>query len=148
MGTHAAIGVQSDQGPFAIESIYCHYDGYLDHVGKTLLKYYNTPKLVRELIALGDISSLGYKIGEKHDFDNPRSDWCAAYHRDRNEPWSAVCPITSQSIQDFLDAYGVDYYYIFVEKENRWYVKTNSEYDSVFKPLDYTIDCYHEDLTN
>lgn len=148
MGTNAAIGILSENEQISIDSIYCHYDGYLDHTGKTLLKHYNTPALVRELVALGDISGLGNKVGEKHDFGAPpQTEWCTAYHRDRNEPWDSVGTATSGSIQEFLEFYSVEYFYLFVEKENRWYVKVR-DVVGVFEPLAEIIECYNEDLTN
>ena len=42
-----------------IKSIYCHWDGYLTSVGRTLFHHYSDPAKVRALITLGDISSLG-----------------------------------------------------------------------------------------
>lgn len=95
MATRSKIGVQQPDG--TIHSIYCHWDGYPDGVGKTLLNYYNTPTAREQLIALGDLSSLGSKIGEKHPFDwrdgnmsaieheKLYGDWCLAFGRDRGE---------------------------------------------------------------
>lgn len=145
MGTHAAIGIQNENQ--SIDSIYCHYDGYLDGAGRQLLNYYNTPELVRELVALGDISGLGKRVGEKHDFNSTKNfEWCVAYHRDRGDAWESVGTITTHSIREFLDTYAVEYFYIFVESEKRWYVKTNV--DALFMPLVDAIESFAEDLTN
>lgn len=46
------------------------------------------PDKVDQLLALGDISSLGGQIGEKHPFEASftlEKDWTTAYHRDRGE---------------------------------------------------------------
>ena len=95
MATRCKIGVQQPDG--TIRSIYCHWDGYPAGVGKKLLNYYNTPTARDELIAPGDLSSLGSKIGEKHPFDwrdgnmsaieheQLYGDWCTAFGRDRGE---------------------------------------------------------------
>ena len=67
MATRSRIGILNDDG--TVDSIYCHWDGYLSHNGKILFEHYTDPAVVQELIALGDISSLGIDIGEKHPFD-------------------------------------------------------------------------------
>ena len=84
MGTRSRIAIANSDGSFT--SIYCHWDGYPEGVGATLLKHYTTYAKVRELMALGDLSSLGDEIGEKHDFESRGyHDWCKAYGRDRGE---------------------------------------------------------------
>lgn len=95
MATRCKIGVADMDG--GIRSIYCHWDGYPEHVGKTLLKHYNTPQAREQLISLGHLSTLGSKIGEKHPGDWHGSgltaikheelygDWCSAYGRDHGE---------------------------------------------------------------
>jgi hypothetical protein len=56
MSTRSLIaGIQPDK---TIKSIYCHFDGYLDGVGKKLYENYMDPVKVNELLALGDMSSL------------------------------------------------------------------------------------------
>lgn len=70
MGTRSRIGLELPDGTFG--SIYCHWDGYPGYNGKILLGHYSDPAKVEELISLGDLSSLGAEIGEKHDFNRPR----------------------------------------------------------------------------
>ena len=91
MGTRSSIAIKTEDG---IKAIYCHWDGYVDHNGRLLKEFYNTTDKVKELIALGDLSTLGSMIGQKHDFDSkygpePELDltgnWCLAYGRDRGE---------------------------------------------------------------
>lgn len=62
MGTRSGISIINLDD--SIESIYCHYDGYLLGVGATLLKSYSTIASVRALIALGGISYLSETISE------------------------------------------------------------------------------------
>jgi hypothetical protein len=60
MATHAYIGVSGPEGPNpTVKFIYCHWDGYPEHVGMILSKHFDTPFKVNKLIELGDISSLG-----------------------------------------------------------------------------------------
>lgn len=87
MATRSLIGkLNSDN---TVNYIYCHWDGYPSHNGAILQEHYNTLEKVDALLALGDLSSLGKEIGEKHDFDfhfgKPNEDWCTAYGRDREE---------------------------------------------------------------
>lgn len=97
MGTRSDIIVQRTDGKWA--RVYCHWDGYLSHNGKIISEHYNSQELAEALVSLGDISSLGEEIGEKHDFDygvtldhekdkeeyNRLRRMCTFYGRDREE---------------------------------------------------------------
>ena len=74
MGTNSFIGqMQEDE---SIRGIYCHFDGYVEHAGYTLLRHYNKNRdKVSELLDLGNLSFLG---------PGPRDGTCA-YARDRKE---------------------------------------------------------------
>ena len=102
MSTRSRIGVirgiaeQDGHQAVIVESIYCHFDGYPEGVGQTLIDHWTDPKKVNRLIALGDLSALGTVIGKKHDFDrhligsrdreSPHDmGWCCVYGRDRGE---------------------------------------------------------------
>jgi hypothetical protein len=56
MSTRSTISVEHVDG--SIESVYCHFDGYLAGVGNTLLSSYNSYDKVKELVSYGDISVL------------------------------------------------------------------------------------------
>lgn len=53
--------------PVLPKSIYCHYDGTLEHTGLTLYQYYNNKEKVKELIDKGDNSGIQSNI-ENIDF--------------------------------------------------------------------------------
>jgi hypothetical protein len=57
MSTRSRIGILNDDR--SVTSIYCHFDGYPSGVGAILVAHYHDTVKVRELISLGDISSLG-----------------------------------------------------------------------------------------
>ena len=59
MSTRSRIAIENESG--IVNSIYCHFDGYISGVGKTLFNHYDKEKL-QKLIELGDISSLGESI--------------------------------------------------------------------------------------
>jgi hypothetical protein len=92
MGTRARIGIQLPSG--AIKSIYTHWDGYPEHHAVILNKHYKSLKLARELIKLGDLSTMGETIGEQHGFEQHAPEgapsWCTSYTRDRGETGCAA----------------------------------------------------------
>jgi len=71
MATRSRIAIENQDG--TVQSIYCHFDGYVDGVGKRLFNHYDREKL-KKLIELGDISSLGESTENT-----------VAYARDRGE---------------------------------------------------------------
>ena len=129
MGTRSRIGVMHGD---KVKSVYCHYDGYLEHNGAILLEHYDSVK-ANQLVALGDLSSLRSKIGEKHafsQFDLPAEeveaykeltrDWCTFYGRDRGE--QDVSWKVAHTFEEFLeqvDTCGGEYYYIM--ENGAWY---------------------------
>jgi hypothetical protein len=129
MATRGRIGILNDDG--TVLSIYCHYDNYLTGSGRTLLEHYNDEAKVRELMKLGDISSLGSELGEKHPFDAPTigspayteykqkyGKWCKAYGRDRGESKSDA--IKYSRVSEFYNN-GEEYNYLFAE--GQWTVQ-------------------------
>ena len=107
MATRSLIGIKLDN---IVKTIYCHWDGYPEHVGELLVNYYNTPTAITTLMELGDLSSL-----------DATSDECTAYHRDRNEPWGMVEPrdVNASEMTSVGIEYGVDYVYIY-NNEFEW----------------------------
>jgi len=95
MATRSTIALDFADG--TIGQVYAHWDGYLSHNGRILAEYYSNPFILRDLIDLGDISSLRPNIGTKHpfsQFDNGMSseeftalysDMTTFYGRDRGE---------------------------------------------------------------
>lgn len=83
MGTRSTIALEFADG--TVQQVYCHWDGYLDHNGKILQEHYSDPFKLRELIDLGDLSSLAPNIGSQHAFEKAPEGECTFYKRDRNE---------------------------------------------------------------
>ena len=100
--------------------IYCNFDGYQTGVGRILKLYYSTPEKVEQLIDMGDMSSIGKFIGEKHDFSNCPDGECNFYGRDRGEDnvdaWTRV-------INNSWKGSGCDYDYLFKPSTGLWYVR-------------------------
>lgn len=111
MSTNATIAIQRKNGTRT--AIYLHHDGYIEAAGATLQLAYNTAEKVEKLLALGDLSCIGYHTeptDETHDFENRQPHICVAYHRDRGEAFRQ-----SDSVQEFN--------YIFDERDACWYVE-------------------------
>lgn len=141
MGTRSAIAVAHGNN---IKAIYCHWDGYLSHNGVILQKYYNSAK-ANNLVALGNISSLGTDIGEAHDLDRLdimckydedgfRSD-TNFYGRDRGE---LNCEFntfnsTTEFVSTMESVYGCDYFYLMCNGE--WSVSFGEEFTLLSQEL-------------
>jgi len=128
MGTRSRIGVMHGD---VVKSVYCHWDGYLEHNGAILQEHYNSAK-ANELVSLGDLSSLRPNIGDEHAFSQFDTDMtqdeyyekygemCTFYGRDRKETgteWKVA-----HTFAEFLeqcDNCCAEFYYIM--KEGVWY---------------------------
>lgn len=115
MSTRSRIAIQRDAG---FESIYCHSDGYVEGVGKTLAEHYSNVDQVELLIALGDISYVEARVapepGEPHGFGNAAEGVTVAYGRDRGE--TGCEPVSSHNLialQALADASSAEYLYVF-----------------------------------
>ena len=105
MATRSLIGIKLDNN--IVKTIYCHWDGYPEGVGQTLVNCYNTPAAITELMELGDLSTLEGITSQ-----------CKAYHRDRNEPWGMVEPRDMDAntiVKDGVNDYDADYIYVYNE---------------------------------
>ena len=132
MGTRSRIAVMHGD---KCKSVYCHWDGYLEHNGLILQEHYDSSK-ANHLVALGDLSSLRPNIGEKHAFSHfdltpadreqyklDHGDSCTFYGRDRGETGTDFK--VAQTFEEFLeqcDNCGAEYYYII--KDGVWYCGT------------------------
>ena len=99
MATRSTIGIKKEDG--TIDLIYCHWDGYLEGVGKTLKQNYTNEQKIQQLISLGSVSSLGDEIFPKtnHSFDSPEKNVTVFYGRDRGE-----------TDVDYIKVYSLDEY--------------------------------------
>jgi hypothetical protein len=98
--------------------ISCHFDGYPEGVGKTLLNFYSNPDKVAALINLGDISCLKKEVAPQgaHSNGNPEKDVTIAYMRDcGEEDCEALEDDTANGVANSIEPSG--YVYIFDGKE-------------------------------
>jgi hypothetical protein len=130
MGTRSRIGVMHGD---VVKSVYCHWDGYLEHNGVILQEHYNSAR-ANNLVALGDLSSLRPELGEKHAFSQFElraeevagyklltENWCTFYGRDRGESGSEFkVAHTFAEFTEQCDHCGAEFYYIM--RDGVWYV--------------------------
>jgi len=140
MGTRSRIGVMHGDN---VKSVYCHWDGYLEHNGAILQEHYDSVK-ANQLVALGDLSSLRPEIGEKHAFSQFElraeevagyklltENMCTFYGRDRGE--EGVEWKTHTNFVDFfaeVEGSWCEWYYIM--RDGVWYVGNRYEKDEQF----------------
>ena len=151
MGTRSRIGVMHGD---KCKSVYCHWDGYLEHNGAILQEHYDSSK-ANHLVSLGDLSSLKATIGEKHAFSQFElraeevagfnlltENMCTFYGRDRGESGTEFkVAHTFEEFLDQADGCGAEYYYIM--KDGVWYCGTTYENTH---PLSKTLTALTEAL--
>ena len=96
-------------------------------MGRMLDEYYNDINKIKDLIKLGDLSSLREKINpdstKTHTFDEPQEDVTVAYHRDRNEDWKHTKSLNCNSLDDLNDKLkysDIEYIYLYDMKNKKW----------------------------
>lgn len=108
MATTSTIAVQHADG--TVSQIYCHFDGYLSGVGKTLLTHYNTLEQAEALVAMGGASCIRETL-ETSEF----------YHRNSQE--ELTVEKYSSWADYFLNAQTEGYDYVFTPDAG-WLVMT------------------------
>lgn len=97
MGTAAMIGIYNEDG--SVTASYCHYDGYVEGVGRTLVENYNT-QYDAEIVAKG-----GYMSSLEEDYLDTRQ---VAVHTDPAVEFDSV----SNFLSEGADYAGADYLYL------------------------------------
>ena len=105
MGTRARIGIQLNDN--SILSVYHHWDGYPQWLGRILVSHFNTKEKVADLIDGGDMSTCwadeiwGKKL--------PQGEYAPEYYSARGED----CPPRYDQTRDEFLSNGEEYSYIF-----------------------------------
>ena len=132
-GTRWLVGIEAPSGK--IVSTYGHYDGYPEHAGKMLKKYYNNTGKVKQLMKLGKqgISTIdkSMKGGKDHSFNNTKKGETVFYGRDRGQKGSMSSTWGNRDKVKFSS--GEEFAYIWSAKDKKWYYK--SRYSN---PQDWT----------
>jgi hypothetical protein len=138
MATRSTIAIEYADG--TVGQVYCHWDGYLAYNGKLLQEHYTDPFKLRDLIDLGDLSSLQSEIGVEHpfsyhgsdiskeDYEKKFSGMCTFYGRDRGETGTEAKKFVD--FQDYLAHHQYEEYEYILRQVNGqavWYVKCHDE---------------------
>ena len=126
MGTHAMIGIYNSADG-SVDASYCHYDGYLEGVGKVLVEHYNT-QYDAEIVARG-----GYLSSLSFDYAESRQE---SVHSDIAVPYESV----QQFMKNGYNYYGADYIYLF--DGTAWFFATSGE---MFEEVEMNLN---NELTN
>lgn len=145
MATRSTIALEFADG--TVQQVYSHWDGYLEHNGRLLVKHYSDPFKLRDLIDLGDVSSLKEEIGIQHAFSHLDSEMPADeyealygnmttfYARDRGETGTMAHKFTD--FADYADNFQHEEYAYILRRDGAWYVK---QYSADFEPLLPALD--------
>lgn len=137
MSTRCLIGVEYEDK--TIRFIYCHSDGYIDGVGKTLKENYTDPDIVESLLSLGNISSLG-RIPEnkaQNIFQEAMGKWLLMPSIENRLAMEKAMAVE----HDYCDAYGGEDEVANEVKDREEYMRTQSdaEYRYLFTGDDWLV---------
>ena len=116
MATRSRIGIQLKDD--SVLSVYHHWDGYPEWLGKQLMEHYNTRDKVTELIDGGDMSVCLTDEGEP----SPR------YYSQRGED----CPPRLDKDMEEFFADGEEYSYIF--RNDNWFAYDMHQFEDMIAP--------------
>jgi hypothetical protein len=133
MATRSTIALEFADG--TVQQVYSHWDGYVEHNGAILFEHYSDPFKLRDLIDLGDISSLGPNIGSQHPFSPHESaDAKAAYDaaekegattfygRDRGE--TGIEARKFANFEDYKANHQYEEFEYILRTDGKWYVSS------------------------
>jgi hypothetical protein len=120
MATRSTIALEFADG--TVQQVYCHWDGYLEHNGKILAEHYSDPFKLRDLIDLGDLSSLDERVGTQHSFEKAPEGECTFYARDRNE--SGCGAKKFKDYADYVENHQYEEFEYILRTDGQWYVKS------------------------
>lgn len=137
MATRSIIAAKQDNGTF--KAIYCHWDGFVQGVGKILFDHYKDKKMVNQLLSLGHISALGIKPIEDPngwDYKKRNTDLTVTYKSrgDKGVEPEILRGKKRACVTQYGGKMGAEFIYLF--ENNKWYVQCGM---SIFKPLEDKI---------
>ena len=122
MSTRSVIGILNEDK--TVESVYSHYDGYPEHNGYFLKRFFDTKQKVENLISNGDISCLVSNQDwnrEKHPTINNKQVYKTLWYVDRPEPWETIKPQKHSNLTEFFERDCCDEFkYLFIPPEGAW----------------------------
>lgn len=113
MSTRSRIAIKTKTG---YRSIYCHSDGSPGYNGRILLLYYSNLEKLKQLIKLGDMSSLDHIF----DYEKRPKGVCTFYRRDRGD--TNVKARTAKTLEELFQ-HANDCYaeYVYLWDSEKWF---------------------------
>lgn len=137
MSTRCLIGVEYEDK--TIRFIYCHCDGYIEHVGKILKESYIDSDRVEQLLSLGNLSSLGRipKNKAQDVLHKAMSDWMLC----QNAETRLAMERAIAADHEYCDAFGGEDEVTREVKDREEYMRTQSdaEYRYLFTGDDWLV---------
>ena len=124
MGTHAMIGYWN-KNTGAVEATYCHYDGYVEGVGRTLVEYYNDDVVANAVSVVGYLSSLEPSLADSMQ---------SAVHK--NQPTVSYKSV-EQYMNDGYDYCGAEYLYLW--DGETWFYASRYGADNRFEEVEMNL---------
>lgn len=118
MGTRCIIAEYANG---AVVGSYCHYDGYIEHTGGTLIEHYNTPELAHE------IANIGYASFLENDIETTR---IQSVHKNENTLFFE----SKESFIENASDYGAEFLYLW--DGDAWFVAQLYTDDERFEALE------------
>ena len=123
MGTPSMIGVMNEDG--SVTASYCHYDGYVEGNGRTLVETYNTLLQARAVASVGYFSALTADLKESID---------TAVHKNEK-------PVVYDSVKVYMKCgynyAGADYLYLF--DGEAWFYASRNNKDRRFEEVEMNL---------
>ena len=126
MATRSTIAIENNDG--TVSQVYCHWDGYLEGVGKTILEHYNTREAVEKLLAGGSISSLGEYVSDDEKSFNKKhddEDDYTVYYTYRGE---VIVIEEFESLSDYEENHQYEEFEYIFTQDNVWSVFFNGDW--------------------
>ena len=134
MATRSRIGIQLPDN--SILSVYCHWDGYPEWMGRILKTHYNTKEKVAELIDGGDMSSPWTNERWSNDLlDRHREEYGPQYYSQRGED----CPprLDADLCEFLLPDNNEEFAYVY--RNDEWVCYNMNQFDDTKLPEIVTI---------
>ena len=131
MGTRSRIGIQLKDD--SILSVYHHWDGYPEWLGRTLKTHYNSRDLASELIDGGDMSTC-WTDDHFRNSDGKiekKAEYGPQYYSERGE---SCPPRLDDSVFEYLDKKNNEEYAYIWTVNNRWVCTNMNQFDDSKAP--------------
>ena len=122
MATRARIGIQLNND--SVISVYHHWDGYPEWLGRILKTHYNSYEQASELIDGGDMSCAWTKMRLTKDGATEVEEYGAEYYSARGEDCP---PCYDETLEEYLSE-GEEYAYLF--RNGEWVCYDRHQFDT------------------